>query len=112
MEADAASKPPVPTWDQSLIDKFSSNLRTEKEVESAIDELLWWRSNHGLEAMIAYRRRLSVMYIPDETFDMCSSQTYQLGLIYRNSMMDNCCDSRSINFYPLLDRIVSWMEVD
>jgi len=41
---------------------------------------------------------------------MCSSNTKMLGDFYRDFILDNCCDDRPLNYYPLLDRLVEWMD--
>ena len=49
-------------------------------------------------------------YFPPEEYDMCSKYTQDLALIYINYIQGNCCNDEVINFYPLLDRIVDWMD--
>ena len=41
---------------------------------------------------------------------MCSENTQKLGDLYRDFIQNNCCDDRPINYYPLLDRLVEWMD--
>lgn len=108
--APEGSKPATPAWSEALSDKFSSDISTESQLESAIDTLIYWRNQYGLEAIVMFRRRLSIMWIPEDTFNMCSDSTEDLGLIYRDAVLDNCCDSRPMNYYPLLDRIDDWMD--
>ena len=63
-----------------------------------------------MELAIAFRE-LAMMYLPPEAFAMCSEQTQNLGNIFINYIYSNCCDDRPENFYPLLDRIVDWMDL-
>jgi len=41
---------------------------------------------------------------------MCSVNTKSLGSIYQNYIMNNVYEVRHINYYPLLDRIIEWMD--
>ena len=51
-----------------------------------------------------------MIWIPEDNFDECSKSTEDLGLIYKDTLEENCCDLRSMNYYPLLDNIVAWMD--
>ena len=73
--------------------------------------LVTWRGYHGLEVQIAFRRRrLDQPYFPPDQFAMCTDDTAVQGRIFTSYITYHCCDDRPYNFYPLLDRIVAWMD--
>ena len=41
---------------------------------------------------------------------MCSDNTQELGKLYLNTRVYNSGDTTIENMYPLLDRIVEWMD--
>ena len=57
-----------------------------------------------------YRRQLDMMYFDPMEYAMCSANTVELGDILVNYMYTNCCDSRPMNYFPLLDNLVSWID--
>ena len=57
------------------------------------------------------RRQLAMPYVDMDQFLTCSETTQKLAEIYAWSYaIGYCCDDRPMNFYPLLDRIVEWMD--
>lgn len=91
---------------------FSFPLRTEEAVDDAVAALFWWREQNDLELSPAEcrRRRLKHLTIDPEIYSSCSSNTQQLGDILVDYVMLGDCDDRHLNFYPLLDRIIAWMD--
>ena len=87
-----------------------------RDFDFLINELVKWRSHYGLEGYIAYRRQLSYDEAPYSEYAMCSPNTTSLAQIYLNYACDYCRvavkDVRHLNYYPLLDRIVEWMETE
>ena len=81
-------------------------LKTENEMSAAIETLFWWRMQYGLEHALA----IDPMFFPESQYEMCSKNTKNLAAIYIQYMMSNCCDARPKNYYPLLDRLNSWMD--
>ena len=57
-----------------------------------------------------FRRMLDQLYIPEETYEMCSGTTRNLAEIYVNYMMQNSGNSDAMNFYPLLDDLTAWID--
>ena len=41
---------------------------------------------------------------------MCSKNTEELAEIYFGTIVWNCCNSAIHNYYPLLDRIIDFMD--
>ena len=41
---------------------------------------------------------------------MCSSNTQDLSSIYSTYISNNLYDMRTLNYYPLLDRIIEWLD--
>ena len=91
---------------------WSKDLVETRDFDFPINELLLWRSQYGLEALIAFRRQLAYAEVPRSEYAMCSPNTQNLAEIYTNYMYQFCCDERPMNYYPLLDRIVEWMETE
>ena len=86
-------------------------LRTIDQVEDAIYTLYWYRVEWQLEWPIMYRRReLMPMYIDPAEYSICSENTQVLAEILTNYMTYLCCDERAINYYPMLDNLVQWMD--
>ena len=69
-------------------------------------ELVSWRAVYGMEMMIA----MDIPYLPPQEYDMCSPNTKNLAEILINYITYNCCDDRPYNFYPLLDRMIDWID--
>jgi hypothetical protein len=82
------------------------NIRTTEAMNKAIYALYWYRVDNGLEMPVYFDEP----YIDPTGYAMCSANTQKLGDLYRGSILGNCCDDRPMNFYPLLDRIVEWMD--
>ena len=103
---------PVPTWSDYERANWNGeeNLRTLDQVNDAIFKLFWWRETYALEFAVVFRRQLDMIYIPPLEPGMCSDQTSQLYDVYVSYVVAGCCDSRPINYYPLLDRIIQWMD--
>ena len=60
--------------------------RDIERLDRAFYVLFRFRASIGLEAEIAFRRALSIMYIPEETYAMCSKNTKVLASIYVDFM--------------------------
>ena len=101
---------PEPVWDDEVRASFSNNLRSYDQFDRAIGNLVWWRSYYGLETMVMFRRRLDEPYFPPSSYQMCSANTQELAELLSNFTTYNCCDDRPMDFYPLLDRIVAWID--
>ena len=101
---------PTPQWTEKLKEDWSKNLTKPEDFSWPIHSLVWWRSGYGLEDMIIYRRRLDQPQFPPDLWEECSPKTQDLAEVYSDYIIDNCCDDRPHNFYPLLDRIVEWMD--
>ena len=69
-------------------------------------DLYFWRADLGLEFPIMFDQP----WIDTSEWSTCSMKTQQLAEVYANYAMSKCCDDRPMNFYPLLDRIVAWMD--
>ena len=81
------------------------------DFDTPIYELLMWRLNYDLEQIVMFRRRrLSIPSYPPSDYEMCSPSTQNQAEILANYMVEYCCDDRPMNYYPLLDRIVAWMD--
>ena len=93
-----------------LFGKTALPLRTVEQMNDAVNTLYWWRADYGLEHPVMFRRQLSRMYLPPEAYGMCSAATRPLGDIFVDFIYGNCCDSRPMNYYPMLDRLVDWMD--
>ena len=101
------------SWTASVKQFFSFSLRTEEEVDEAINALYWWRVNNDLEsAPVECNRRRLQDQANNETaiYDECSVNTQVLGDILIEYTQLGKCDNRAVNFYPLLDQIVTWMD--
>ena len=99
----------VPQWNDSLRKSWSEDFTEPEDFNSPMYELVSWRASYGMETMIAFRRRLAIAFTPAEEYEMCSPNTQNLAEILINYSIYSCCDDRSYNFYPLLDRIIDWM---
>lgn len=101
----------VPAWSDDLREQWMRDLVEVKDLNNPIYSLLMWRAEYGLEEIVASRRRLSMMPPPRrEEYAMCSANTKNLVEIFTIYMSQYCCDDRPYNFYPLLDRIIEWMD--
>lgn len=69
-------------------------------------KLTEWRVYVDLD----YDFHIDPSYIDPGRWAECSLQTQQLAEVYANYTYYKCCDSRPHLFYPLLDRIVAWMD--
>mmetsp|Transcript_1288 Transcript_1288/g.1736 ORF Transcript_1288/g.1736 Transcript_1288/m.1736 type:complete len:92 (+) Transcript_1288:443-718(+) len=83
-----------------------ASLTTLSEMEKAMGVLFRFRADSGLERQIM----LKVAALEDSEFAMCSSNTQKLGKIYQEFYNKYVADTRAINYYPMLDNIVSWMD--
>ena len=102
----------MPVWTDELRSVWSTDLETVLDFDRPIGELVVWRAGWGLETMIEFRRRLDMPYYPPSEYRMCSSNTQDLAEILTNYVSFNCCDDRPDNFYPLLNRIIAWMDTE
>ena len=79
-------------------------------MNSAISDLYWFRVYNDLEYAVMFRRQLDMPWFDPRYYSMCSAETQQLANILTSYITYNCCDDRPINYYPLLDRIIEWMD--
>ena len=79
-------------------------------MNAAIYALYWYRVEWNLENPVMFRRRLIWAGPSPDEYAMCSANTRDLGDIYANIASLGCCDERPLNYYPLLDRLISWMD--
>ena len=109
---DSDAKRPKPSTD--MLEYFTTSIRPVlpfrdiDRMEQAFSILFHFRAQLGLEAEIAFRR-LSMMYIPESSYAMCSENTKTLASIYVDYMYENAGDARPYNYYPLLDRLNEWL---
>ena len=93
-------------------------MRTSEQLDAAILALIEWRAEYGLEKTdgIEFERRLregkqGQPEIDRDEFSMCSANTQKLAEILYNHKFANLeRDERITKYYPLLDRIVEWMD--
>ena len=90
---------------------WSKELTEPNDFDYPISELLFWRQRYGLEALVASRRRLDAPFFPPGLWRECTPKTQEQAEVYTKYITDNCCDDRAYNYYPLLDRIVEWMDI-
>ena len=105
------------TWLRDGAEYNAPPLTTLAEVENAIRILYEFRRLEGLEQEITFPVAdyywddgdRGLYGIPDDTFEMCSVNTQRLGLIYLQFYYKFVGDTRSLNWYPLLNNIIDWM---
>ena len=113
---------PLPAFDDQMAsyfgrwyneDSFVEPLRSVAMMDKAIYALFWWRFDWNLEEALMFRRRrqLIVFYQPEEEYEMCSEPTKEMAFTLIDYAAGRNVDSRSQNYYPLLDRIVEWMDL-
>ena len=104
-----------PELDYRMKQKFVSSpngrgaepLRTPEDVEDAVSAIYWFRNRYGLEDNY-YNR--DATYFDWNEYQSCSSNTRNLVSIYSSYLSQNQYDYRPYQYYPLLDRIVEWMD--
>ena len=109
---DEAKKPEL---DWSMKNRFVSSpngrgqnpLRTTADVESAVSTIYWFRNRYGLEDNYYNNNQI---YFEWSEYETCSSNTRNLVSIYSSYLSQNQYDYRQYQYYPLLDRIVEWMD--
>lgn len=100
----------MPVWSDDLRDAWIKDFVEAKDFSNPIYSLVFWRGEYGLESLIAFRRNLRIAYTSPSEYSMCSPDTQNLAQILVDYRMTYCCDDRVYNFYPLLDRIIAWMD--
>ena len=81
-------------------------ITTLEQMNDAISTLFWYRVQLGLEYPIYF----DLPWFEPLEPGLCSDTTNELYGIYAQRIVSNCCDARTINFYPLIDRIIEWMD--
>lgn len=80
-------------------------------MEKAFSVLYWWRASNNLELPVDFRRRnLDIWWSPESEYEMCSAETQEIASILVDYRAGKSIDGRTLNYYPLLDRIVEWMD--
>ena len=100
---------PVDLFDERMLAGFNNatyNLTNLNCMNAGIYALFWWRSDLGME----YPVYDDEPYYPVIEPGIFTDDTATLYDIYTNYQYQNCCDSRPINYCPLIDRIISWMD--
>ena len=92
-------------WISSPNGAGKKNLRTTEQVDRAIDALFWFRGYNGLEDY-SYSYEIDTMDWNDYQYDECSQNTKALASIYTGYISQR--ETRHLNYYPLLDRIIDW----
>ena len=113
------AKKPDPTEDYNMKYQFVSSpngrgkqrLRTPEQVEQAIQSVYWFRTNHGMEDSIysysIYEEDYAYPIYND--YSMCSFTTTRLVDIYSQYISTTRYDMRTLQFYPLMDRLAEWI---
>ena len=93
---------------------WSKKLTKTEDFDEPMYWLVDWRSEYDLEVQIALRvRRLdAIPPPPEDNFTTCSEETAEQAKIYSTYIEMNAWDDRPANFYPLLDRMIEWMDED
>jgi len=84
------------------------DLKDTEDIAEAISTLFYFRSYKGLEDEV-YGNYSDFDWDEVETY-MCSSNTQDLSSIYTTYISNNLYDMRTLNYYPLLDRIIEWLD--
>ena len=90
-----------------LMKTLKKNLEYVTDIDNAISALFWYRQQAGLENF-AY-----IHYEPADgwdSYEMCTENTQELGGIYESITSKAFDDFRFSNYYPLLDRLIEWMD--
>ena len=80
-------------------------------MEDAISVLFWWRETYGFEYSIMFRRRLDIWWSDPSEYETCSEETSEIAFQLVDYRAGGSIDGRSMNYYPLIDRIIEWMDV-
>ena len=83
-------------------------MKDTEDIAEAISTLFYFRSYKGLEDEV-YGNYSDFDWDEVETY-MCSSNTQDLSSIYGTYISNNLYDMRTLNYYPLLDRIIEWLD--
>ena len=78
-------------------------------MSDAVDVIFRYRADAGLEAEAVARRRLDILYIPEEEYSMCSPNTQTLGDIYVEYMWLSG-DLRAMNYEGMINSLITWLE--
>ena len=88
----------------------SLKLRSFEDVNQAMNTLYWFRLYNGLENNTDYEEPAEPYYVSDLGPYECSADTQSLVSFYLTITSMHAFDDRARRLYPLLDRVVAWMD--
>ena len=108
-------------WNQEMIDIFGKPfidgspsvepIRSMDDMRDAIQTTFWYRVGQNLEYPVMFRRRrLDILYIPEDAYEMCSENTQKLARIQADYMTYNCCNDQYINLPPFIKDLSDWID--
>ena len=107
------AQPPELSWSMKEVfiappnSNNQKNLDTEEDIDSAMYALFWYRQSAGLENYATDNYEPAAGW---DSYEMCTQNTQELGGIYEQIMSNVHTDFRFANYYPLLDRLIEWMD--
>ena len=86
----------------------SDDFTTIDQMKKAMIALYDLRASGCLEFDI----EIDPYWYPQSDYAMCSADTQTQAAILTTYIIDNCCDERVEEYYPLLDNVVEWMDTE